>query len=342
MTSSSATIGAADNSQGKGGSLGIGLLALTVVTIWGLTFVSFTVTAKYFTPGQILLLRTIIAYAALWILYPHFHKPESAKIEAQLFFAGLCGVTLYVCLTNYALTMTATSNVSVLSSISPIFAALLMPLFFRGSKIGGRVILGFIVAGAGAAIVSTGGNFAFTEGILGSLLALGSAVAWGCYTNLLRHLKKSQYSQNYVTRRILLYAIVTVIPVLAVANDPFHLEYLLIPECLLNMLFLGLVAVTFCHVGWGLVTRKKGVVWASQFQYLTPIATMIGSWLILGDAITPVMIGGTALVLGGVMVADKNMSAKVVGLFTGKRREDANAEGAVQATADATQAATEG
>ena len=305
-----------------GSSLKMGILAFVVTALWGLTFVSFSVTLEYFTPPQILLLRTVIAYLSLLAIYPHFHKPESWKTELQLFLAGLCGVTLYVCLTNYALLLTATSNVSVLSSLSPIFTALLMPLFFRGSKIMGRVLIGFLVATVGASIVSTGGVFEFDTNVIGSLLALGSAVAWACYTHILRYLKKSKYSQNYVTRRVFLYGIITTISILLISGDPFDWSALLIPEAFLNLLFLGLVAYTFCHVGWGIVTRNKGSVWASQFTYVTPIATMVGAALILHDQITGIMIVGTVFILLGVMISDGTVVRKIREKITGKSFEE--------------------
>lgn len=303
----------------NGPTLGMGLLAFAVVALWGLTFVSFDVTGKYFTPAQIMFLRCVIAYISLWVIYPRFHKPESLKTEALLFFAGATGTTLYVMLTNYALKFADASVVSVISSLSPIFTALLLPLFFRGSKISARVLVGFVIALFGATLVSTGGKLDFSsEGgatfvAIGALLALGSAVTWACYTLLLRHLKSSQYSQTYVTRRVFLYGIVCVAPYLIFFDQPLAWENLLIPEAFLNLLFLGLVAYTFCHVGWGIVTRNKGSVWASQFTYITPVATMVGAAIILGDVITGIMIAGTALILIGVMIADGTIVQKLKG-----------------------------
>ncbi|WP_283170921.1 DMT family transporter [Curtanaerobium respiraculi] len=297
----------------KSGSLGIGILAAVVCSLWGLTFVSFTVTLRYFTPAQILFLRCCIAYLSMWIVYPHFHRHTKLKIELLLLAAGLCGTTLYVCLSNTALLYTATSNVSVLSSLSPIFTALFVPLFMRGSKISGRVIFGFLVATVGASIVSTGGHFEFDAQLFGCLLAIGSAASWGIYTNILRLLKNEcDYSQNYITRRVMGYGVITVIPVMLIQGVPIDTNAFFNPEAVLNLLFLALVAQTFCHVGWGLVARKKGSVWASQFTYITPIATMIGSAFILGDVITGIMIGGTVLILLGVMVSDGTVIKKLM------------------------------
>lgn len=284
-----------------------GMLAFAVVFFWGITFVSFTVTLRYFTPAQIMFLRCVIAYISLWVIHPKAHKSEGWLMELKLLAAGASGTTLYIVLSNTALTKTATSNVSVLSSLSPIFTALLAPLFIRNAKILKRVMIGFVIAFVGAFLVTTGGNFSMQLSFLGDGLAVCSAVSWAVYSLVLKKID-SQYSQMYITRRIFLYGIITVIPVLLIQGNPIDVTAFGKPIVILNLLFLGLVAYTCCHVGWALVIKNMGSVWTSQFTYLTPIVTMIASAIILGDKISIYMIMGTVLILGGVMVSDGKFS----------------------------------
>lgn len=284
-----------------------GMLAFAVVFFWGITFVSFTVTLRYFTPAQIMFLRCVIAYISLWVIHPKAHKSEGWLMELKLLAAGASGTTLYIVLSNTALTKTATSNVSVLSSLSPIFTALLAPLFIKNAKILKRVMIGFVIAFVGAFLVTTGGNFSMQLSFLGDGLAVCSAVSWAVYSLVLKKID-SQYSQMYITRRIFLYGIITVIPVLLIQGNPIDVTAFGKPIVILNLLFLGLVAYTCCHVGWALVIKNMGSVWTSQFTYLTPIVTMIASAIILGDKISIYMIMGTILILGGVMVSDGKFS----------------------------------
>lgn len=293
--------------KGNKKTMMFGVLAFAVVFFWGITFVSFTVTLRYFTPAQIMFLRCVIAYVSLWIVYPKAHKSEGWRQELKLLGAGACGTTLYIVLSNTALTKTATSNVSVLSSLSPIFTALLAPLFIKNAKILKRVMIGFVIAFVGAFLVTTGGDFSLHLSFLGDGLAICSAISWAVYSLILRKID-SQYSQMYITRRIFLYGIITVIPVLLIQGTPIDVQSFKNPTVIFNLLFLGLVAYTCCHVGWGFVIRNMGSVWTSQFTYLTPIVTMIASALILGDKISIYMIMGTVLILGGVMVSDGKFS----------------------------------
>lgn len=293
------------------------LLALAVVTTWGLTFISMKVASEHFSPPQVMLIRCIIAYLSLVIAYPKFHKIESLRQEIIYFASGLCGTTLYVILINSSYTYTQVANVSVLASLSPIFIALLTPVFFRGTKVKPIVFIGFIIAIIGTVCIVTDGKFALSLSLKGDSLALIAAVVWATYSLLLKK-SNTKLPQLYVTRRIFLYGIIAVIPIMLIQQEPLNLGALAEPTVLLNMLFLGLVAYTGCHVCIGMVIKKKGAVWTSKFSYLEPVITIIFSVLFLGETLTLYKVIGAALILVGVMTAD--------GVFTRKRAEEAVAE----------------
>lgn len=280
-----------------------GIVALFVVGAWGISFISMKVVGQYFTPPQIMLIRCSMAYVSLLAIHPKFYPTEGLKQELLYMGAAISGTTLYVILINYALAHTMTSNVSVLSSTSPIFIALLSPLFLKGSKINKNVLIGFAIATVGTVCIVTKGQFSFDVSPLGDSLAISGAICWAIYSLLLRR-NKSKYAQLYSTRRIVLYGIIAVIPICIFEGTPINISALAIPEVLFNMLFLGIGAYTACHVGWALVIKNMGPVWTSNFTYIEPVITIVFSFIFLGEAITLAMIAGTALILGGVIVSD--------------------------------------
>ena len=71
------------------------LLALLVILFWGTTFVSTKILLTRLSPVQIMLLRYLIAYAALLVIHPKFHRPEGLRQELCCIAAALCGSTLY-------------------------------------------------------------------------------------------------------------------------------------------------------------------------------------------------------------------------------------------------------
>ena len=49
-------------------------LAVFTVVVWGATFISTKVLLRSFTPVEILFIRFIIAFVALFVAHPHFMK----------------------------------------------------------------------------------------------------------------------------------------------------------------------------------------------------------------------------------------------------------------------------
>lgn len=292
-----------------------GFVALLCVCTWGMTFIFMKVAGKNFTPPQVVLIRCIIAYLSLIVIHPKFYKSEGLKQELLYFVAALSGITLYVIFINSAFSHTMVANISVLSSTSPIFIALLTPLFIKNANVAKKVFVGFAIATIGTVFIVTNGQFVFKLSLLGDSMALLAAICWAVYSLVLRK-NNSKLPQLYVTRRIFLYGIIAVIPVIIYQGKPFDFEALKQPAVFLNFLFLGIVSYTGCHVAWGLVIKNMGAVWTSKFSYVEPVITIIFSAIFLSESISIFMVIGTVFILGGVLVSDgvfkKNKMAKEI------------------------------
>ena len=122
------------------------LAAAVTIFIWGTTFISTKVLLVSFTPLEILFFRFFIGYAALWIAAPRLLHTGDRKAELLFAAAGLCGVTLYFLMENFALTLTQAANVSIIISVAPFFTSLFDWLFMKGEKPGRRFLTGFAAA----------------------------------------------------------------------------------------------------------------------------------------------------------------------------------------------------
>ncbi len=104
---------------------------LPVLNYWGTTFISTKVLLISFEPVEILFIRFMIGYFALWCVCPRRLKVRRRKQEWYFAAAGLCGVTLYYLFENIALTYTLASNVGVIISIAPFFTVIFSCLFLH-------------------------------------------------------------------------------------------------------------------------------------------------------------------------------------------------------------------
>ena len=159
------------------------LAAFITILIWGTTFISTKVLLKTFSPVEILFIRFVMGYLALWLVCPRTLKLDSRRQEPLFMAAGLCGITMYYLLENIALTFTLASNVGVIISIAPFFTAILSCLFLGGTRPGRQFFIGFLLAMAGIFLLSFGSS-SLSINPMGDILAVAAAIIWAVYSTL--------------------------------------------------------------------------------------------------------------------------------------------------------------
>ena len=114
-----------------------------------------------------------------------------------------------------------------------------------------------------------------------------------------------RYNGIYITRKIFFYAIVTMLPVLVFGDFRYDFSRLCQPSTYLNLIFLGVIASSLCFLIWSKIIWKIGPVAVNNFIYLMPLITMLASWLLLDEHLTPIAIAGGLVILAGVYVSTK-------------------------------------
>ncbi len=290
---------------------GYHLLAIITSVIWGTTFVSTKILINYgLRPEEIMLYRFVIAYIGIFLLVPRPLFARNLRDELLFVLAGITGGSFYFLAENTALRYTLASNVSILISTTPLMTAMLAHyLFGKEQKTGGealtrRFFYGSLVALLGVFLVVLNGRFLLKVNPLGDALTLLAALFWALYSMVLRKFG-NHYSALFITRKVFFYGIVTILPVFVFSPMQIDWNLLMQPVVAANLLFLSVVASLACYLVWNIVVRKLGVVSATNYIYLNPVSTLITSFLVLSEQITPIAIVGSALVLYGVYFAKR-------------------------------------
>lgn len=284
------------------------------IFVWGTTFISTKILLEAFTPLEILFFRFLIGYAALWLACPRFLRVKSLKQEGLFAAAGMCGVTLYFLMENFALTYTLAANVSIIIAVAPFFTALFDWLFMKGKKPGFRFLAGFLTAIFGIGLIS----FQRTSGMKinpkGDFLALAAAVTWAAYSVITKKIGEYGLGTVKTTRRIFFYGLFFMVPVLAIL--PFRLGFYRLNDTkyLFNLLFLGLGASALCFATWNFAVKELGSVKTSVYIYAVPVITVITSMLILKESINIQSACGIALTLAGLMISQSRSPSQDIRL----------------------------
>ena len=288
-----------------GGTIMGHLAGVITVSMWGYSFVSSKVLLENgLGPVQIYVLRFLLAYVI--VLGLNHKKIFSHSLRDELLFAvcGLCAGSLYFIAENTALEYTLTTNVSLLTSMSPLITALLVALVYRTEKLGIGTWVGSAIAIMGVGCVVFNSSSSLEVRPLGDFLSLAAAFSWSVYSLVLRRLNAG-YDVWFITRKTFFYGLVTAVPFLLFETDTVNiLEVISRPQVYGNLLFLGLGASNAAYVLWALTVRQVGAVKANNYMYLQSIITLLVSAVVLGEKITLLGCVGILLILGGLWLGE--------------------------------------
>ncbi len=293
--------------EGRNHALWYHGMALFTVVVWGTTFVSTKLLLEQgLSPAEILLYRFLLAYVCIWFFTGRRLLAKSGRDELLMAGAGICGGSLYFIAENTALKITLASNVSLLLCTAPILTAFVLYFFRKNERLASRLITGSLIALAGVSLVVFNGSFILRISPAGDLLTMLAALAWAFYGLILK-LLDTRYPILFITRKVFFYGMLTLLPVFLFEPITTAPATFLRPVVGLNLLFLGLVASFLCYFLWNTAMKELGAVTTSNYIYFMPLITLLTSAIVLHETITPIAMAGSALIIGGVYIAERGL-----------------------------------
>jgi len=280
------------------------LAAFVCACVWGFAYVAVVVLLRDFTPFEILLFRFTLATAALYIIYPKRMAKTTLRQELAFAGAGLAGVTLYFLTQDFALLNTAASNVGVIVAVAPVFTVLLSWRILSDARPTGRFFLGAVLALGGIGIISFAGSRLELHPA-GDLLAVSAALCWAVYCVLTKKISGFGFPIIQTTRRIFLYGLFFLIPVILLADFNWDFGRFATPANLMGILYLGIGSSAVCFVLWNFSVEKLGPTKTSVYIYVIPLVTVAASVLILDETVGWLKGIGIALTLTGLVLSNR-------------------------------------
>ena len=306
--------------MGNGKQVQYHLLAMAVVAVWGVTFVSTKVLiGAGLHPVPIFFIRFLLAYAGIWLYILLSGKDRRLwygwKEELVFLILGVTGGSFYFLTENSALAYTQACNVAFLVCSAPLFTAVFTLIFKRFSKgrfaqsledirIGWPLVGGTVLALSGMTLVVFDGA-RLQVSAAGDLLAVGAALCWAAYSLFMTEMTR-MYGTVTATRKVFFYGIITILPFMGGYGSSFSPAILGQTAVWGNLLFLGLIASLVCFILWNLVMDKLGNVTSTNYVYLNPVFTLLTATAILGERMTLGAAVGSAAILAGVIWAGRS------------------------------------
>jgi drug/metabolite transporter (DMT)-like permease len=283
--------------------------ALFAVIVWGASFIATKIALKEISPLTIVWLRFLMGVVILGlavVLRKQFSLPDK-KEWAYFALLGFLGITFHQGLQSNGLRTSAASTTAWIVSTTPVFMALLGWLILK-EGLGWAKTFGILIAFIGVLVVISKGNIGSISigrfGAPGDILILVSAVNWAVFSALSRRGLKSypaSLMMFYVMSFGWLFTSLLFIP-----TNGFAEIGNLTSNGWMGIAFLGIFCSGLAYIAWYDALKALTAAQTGVFLYLEPLVTVVVAFFVLGEAITPALLVGGAVILFGVWLVNKN------------------------------------
>jgi len=260
------------------------LLLILLALIWASAFFNIKIATYSFGPITIAFLR--VFFGAIPVLLLCYYK--KIKIEAfskdWYWFAmiGFINLVAPFFLIAYGVQSVQSNLAAILMSTTPLSSTVLGHFYTKNEKFNFIKTIGILIGFSGI-IYLFSDNILINENNFFSaiLILLGSTcyVIGGVLT-----LKISKKKNENVTGSILVWAVLILIPIVSIVEQPWNVSPRL--DSTISVIYLGLVST---GIAWLLRFRilvNNGLIFQSQVSYLIPIFGTILSYIFLKELIT--------------------------------------------------------
>ncbi len=280
-------------------------VALVLVVIWGANFSVQKAVFNAITPGGFLFARYLIMPLAAVALLCTRHGLAWPRVTRRDLFAllklGLAGHLLHVGLVSYGIHWSTAFSSSLILACGPVFTLLI--LRWHGIEHLGRgQLLGVSVAGLGVLLFLSdnllGGSW---QASLGDLTLMVAAWFFSYYTVTAKPLIERFGGVTVMTYATLLGSAPVVLVSLpaGLAVDWAQVSVAIWA----GTLWAVLISAFLGWMVWGWINAVRGVARSAPLMYLMPPVAGVVAWGLTGETFTAAKLGGAAITLVGVAVA---------------------------------------
>ncbi|HDC6330518.1 TPA: DMT family transporter [Staphylococcus aureus] len=273
---------------------------LFTIILWGSAFPMIKIALNDFSAESLsafcLILATIILLP--FVIIKKLPTPELRDIPV-IFILGFCGFVIYHTALNFGETLISAGISGILVSTTPIFSSALAYIFLK-EHFSKWNWLSSLVAFIGISIISISKDDYTTINVLGVFIILLASFSESLYFTF-----QKKYIEKYGFIAFTLYTIM--------ASSPFMLIF--IPEIIndihgatftsiVSVLYLAIFPTIIPYVLLAYIVKSVGVSDATMSLYLTPIVSLLLSYLLLDELPTTLAIIGGIITLLGVSLSN--------------------------------------
>jgi drug/metabolite transporter (DMT)-like permease len=281
-------------------------ILIACCALWGLNQIAIKVGGAGISPALQAGLRSVGSAVLLlgWMGVRRLPiTPRDGTLPAGI-LAGLLFAGEFVLLYSGVQLTTAAHSV-VLLYCSPFVVAIGSHFLVPGDRLNRNKIIGLLAAFAGIvlAFAERLGGIESGAQLLGDVMCLGAGIFWGATSVAI----KATRLRSAAAENTLLYQLVVSAPILLLASPLLGESGIGHITPLIGLAFAyQVVVVAFASfLLWFWLLRHYAASVISAFAFLTPIFGVFFAWLLLGEAISPSLLGAVALIAVGIYIVNR-------------------------------------
>lgn len=277
--------------------------------MWGSSYLFIKLAVDDFGTFTLVALRLAVGAALLWTIFLFSRKrlPRSVRIYGHLAVMGALNIAIPFALITWAERDTSSAMAAILTSLVPLFAAVLAPAFLPDEPLRINAIGGLGIGLAGV-FVLTGGAGDATE-LLAAVALVLSAVSYGAGAVYARRNVRGLDPMVPAVLQVTIAGIYTAAIALALESP-----WLARPdgEAVFSILWLGVLGSGFAYLAVFRLLQRWGATRTTAVAYLIPVFGVALGWLVLREPVGLNTLAGTGLILAGIGLVNSRYGRRIL------------------------------
>lgn len=274
-------------------------LFLSLVLIWGSSFLFIAIGLDHFHPGLVTLLRVGFGAATLALVPRARRSPVARQDWPRIVVLGAIWIALPLTFFPIAQQWIDSAVAGMLNGAMPIFTASISAALLRelpGSHQGAGLVIGFAGIAAISLPSAAGGGTAAT----GVALVLAASLCYALATNIVAPLQQ-KYGSLPVLARVQWVATPLVLPYGLIGLPESSFAW----SSLGATMAVGILGTGLAFVLMGTLTGRVGPTRASFITYCIPAVALVLGVVFRGESVAPLAVAGVLAVIAGAFLASR-------------------------------------
>ena len=279
--------------------------------MWGSSYLFIKIAVDDFGTFTLVALRLAIGSALLWTVLRIARQPlpRSAHVYGHLVVMAVVNIAVPFLLITWAERSVESSLAAILTSIVPLFAVVIAPLFIEDEAMRINGVAGLAIGFIGVVVLTGGGLSGASSDLLSEIALVGASLSYAVGAVYARRNIRGLPTMIPAVFQVTFAMIITG-TIAIVVEHPWTIQPTLAGVG--AIVWLGIFGSGFAYLAFFRLLSHWGATRTTAVAYLLPVVAIALGFLVLGEQIDARTVIGTLLIIGGVALVNSRFGRQLI------------------------------